>query len=239
MSLSQQNNFSIIAFGKQRGLQLFHHIGFRVGSIDKLIEHLQLDLSEMPLRPRETVFSKILWKERGILYTFFIKYQFTLDAYGRKGFRAIAIGLKGKRLKNWEDSIRLASILRVLPLYEYPVTYYYLSQLEQLPVERIVEHPILLDQLPYLFPAIDNLSELELATFIYISIFEDSQLPSLSRLYLTDSKNILSYLDETISWELVAANDFQRYVESFGFSLYERQSQRINKSNRMKIGSAT
>ena len=112
---------------------------------------------------------------RGIIYTFFVKYHFSLDAYGRKGFRAIGIGLKGRKIKNWEDAIRLASILRALPLYEFSGVNYYIKQLEGLPTERILENYIL-EQTPYLFPSIDHLSEIELATFIYISLFEASQL---------------------------------------------------------------
>ncbi len=226
MRVNTPNSFSIIAFGKQRGLQVFHQAGFKGINKDKLIEQLQLDLDDMPLRKGEVLYSKILLNIRGILYTFFIKYHFTLDAYGRKGFRAIGIGLKGKKIKNWEDAIRLASILRSLPLYEFSAIDYYLNQLEGLATERIMENAIL-DQTPYLFPAIDYLSEIELATFIYISLFEASHLPYLAKLHLTNGHRILADLDNPL-YEIVAEKDFEQYTSSFGFSLYERQAQKLS-----------
>ena len=225
MSSNTPNNFSIIAFGKQRGLQVFHQAGFSGIHKDKLIEQLQLDLDDMPLRKGEVLYSKILLNSRGIVYTFFIKYHFALDAYGRKGFRAIGIGLKGKKIKNWEDAIRLASILRSLPLYEFSGVPYYLQQLEGLATARIVENYIL-EQVPYLFPSIDYLSEIELATFIYISLFEASHLPHLAKLYLTNGRRILNDLDHPM-YEIVSETDFEKYVSSFGFSLYERQAQKL------------
>ena len=51
------SNFSIIAFGKQRGLQVFHQAGLKGTNPEKLIEYLQLDLAEMPLRKGETLYS--------------------------------------------------------------------------------------------------------------------------------------------------------------------------------------
>ena len=137
------NPFSVIAFGKLRGLQLFHQAGFKGIDHYKLIEHLQLDLDEMPLRKGEIVFSKVLVNVRGMTHTFFMKYHFALDAYGRKGFRAVGIGLKGKKIKNWEDAIRLASILKALPLYEFSIVDFYLKQLAALPTERISESRII------------------------------------------------------------------------------------------------
>ena len=225
MSSNTPNNFSIIAFGKQRGLQVFHQAGFSGIHKDKLTEQLQLDLDDMPLRKGEVLYSKILLNSRGMVYTFFIKYHFALDAYGRKGFRAIGIGLKGKKIKNWEDAIRLASILRSLPLYEFSGVPYYLQQLEGLATTRIAENYIL-EQVPYLFPSIDYLSEIELATFIYISLFEASHLPHLAKLYLTNGRRILNDLDHPM-YEIVSETDFEKYVSSFGFSLYERQAQKL------------
>ena len=218
-------NFSIIAFGKQRGLQLFHQLGQQGMNTDQLIEQLQLDLDDMPLRKGEVLYSKILVNTRGILHTFFIKYHFALDAYGRKGFRAVGFGLKGKRIKNWEDAIRLAGILRALPLYEFSAMDYYLKQLDNLATEYIAENYIL-DQVPYLFPAIDYLSEIELATFIYISLFEASHLPQLAKLHLTNGRRILADSDHPM-YEIVEEKDFEQYVSSFGFSLYERQTQKM------------
>ena len=225
MSSNTPNNFSIIAFGKQRGLQVFHQAGLSGIHKDQLIEQLQLDLDDMPLRKGEVLYSKILLNSRGVLYTFFIKYHFALDAYGRKGFRAIGIGLKGKKIKNWEDAIRLASILRSLPLYEFSAVAYYLQQLEGLATTRVLENHIL-EQVPYLFPSIDYLSEIELATFIYISLFEASHLPHLAKLYLTNGRRILNDLDHPM-YEIVSETDFEKYVSSFGFSLYERQAQKL------------
>ena len=49
------SNFSIIAFGKQRGLQVFHDAGLAGTNPEKLIEYLQLDLAEMPLRKGEVL----------------------------------------------------------------------------------------------------------------------------------------------------------------------------------------
>lgn len=228
MRTNKYPNFSIIAFGKQRGLQIFHQAGFNGINKDKLIEKLQLDLDDMPLRKGEVLYSKTLLNIRGVLHTFFIKYHFALDAYGRKGFRAIGIGLKGKKIKNWEDAIRLASILRSLPLYEFSAVDYYLQQLERLATTSIVENHIL-EQMPYLFPAIDYLSEIELATFIYISLFEASHLPNLAKLYLTNGRQILSDLDHPM-YEVVSESDFEQYVTSFGFSLYERQAQKLERT---------
>lgn len=225
--MSTTTTFSITAFGKQRGLQVFHHAGFKGLNQEKLIEHLQLDLAEMPLRKGEVLYSKILLKVRGVLHTFFIKYHFALDAYGRKGFRAIAIGLKGKKIKNWEDAIRIAGILSALPLYEFSVVDYYLSRLKDLPTERIVEHHIL-EQVPYLFPAMDTISEIELATFIYISLFEASQLPNLAKLHLTNARQIIGDAHHPM-YEIVESSDFEQYVASFGYSLYERQAQQLEK----------
>ena len=204
--------FSIIAFGKQRGLQLFHESGFKGLDHYKLIEYLQLDLDEMPLRKGEVVYSKILINVRGVLHTFFMKYHFALDAYGRKGFRAIGIGLKGKKIKNWEDAIRLASVLRALPLYEFSGVNYYLQQLEGLLTERIIENHIL-EQTPYLFPSIDHLSEIELATFIYISLFEASQLPNIAKLHLTNARQILADLDHPM-YEIVEREEFVKLRDS-------------------------
>ena len=225
MNTNKYPNFTIIAFGKQRGLQVFHHAGFKGINLEKLIEYLQLDLDDMPLRKGEVLYSKILVNVRGVLHTFFIKYHFALDAYGRKGFRAIGIGLKGKKIKNWEDAIRLASILRSLPLYEFSAVEYYLNQLASLETERIAEN-VILEQTPYLFPAIDYLSEIELATFIYISLFEASHLPHLAKLHLTNGRRILADLENPL-YEIVGEKDFEQYVSSFGFSLYERQAQRL------------
>ncbi len=226
MNTNKYPNFSIIAFGKQRGLQVFHHAGFKGINLEKLIEYLQLDLDDMPLRKGEVLYSKILVNVRGILHTFFIKYHFALDAYGRKGFRAIGIGLKGKKIKNWEDAIRLASILRSLPLYEFSAVDYYITQLETLATERIAEN-VILEQTPYLFPAIDYLSEIELATFMYISLFEASHLPQLAKLHLTNGRRILADLENPL-YEIVGEKDFEQYVSSFGFSLYERQAQKLD-----------
>lgn len=227
MSTNTSHHFSIIAFGKQRGLQLFHQAGYKGINTDKLIERLQLDLDEMPLRKGEVLFSKILIEIRGVLHTFFVKYHFALDAYGRKGFRAVAIGLKGKKIKNWEDAIRLASILKALSVYEFSGVNFYLKHLEDLPTERILENYIL-EQIPYLFPSTDRLSEIEIATFIYISLFEASQLPNLAKLHLTNSQQILGDLHHPL-YEIVEEQDFEKYIASFGFSLYERQSQLINR----------
>lgn len=221
--------FSIIAFGKQRGLQLFHESGFKGLDHYKLIEYLQLDLDEMPLRKGEVIYSKILINVRGVLHTFFMKYHFALDAYGRKGFRAVGIGLKGRKIKNWEDAIRLAGVLKALPLYEFSIANFYLKQLEKLPTERIVQNQIATEQLPYLFPAIDHLSEIELATFIYISIFEASHLPYLSKLYLTNARRILANSDHPL-YEIVEEKDFEKYIESFAYSLYQKQAQKINQA---------
>ena len=225
MNTIKTTTFSIIAFGKQRGLQVFHQAGFQGLNQEKLIEYLQLDLAEMPLRKGEVLYSKILLNVSGELHTFFIKYHFALDAYGRKGFRAIGIGLKGKKIKNWEDAIRIASILNALPLYEFSAVDYYLSQLEALPTEQIQGNYIL-EQVPYLFPSIDAMSELELATFIYISLFEASQLPHLAKLYLTNARHILSDSHHPM-YEIVESSDFDKYVTSFGYSLYERQVQNL------------
>lgn len=233
MHTNTHHTFSIIAFGKQRGLQTFHQAGFQKFNHEKLIEYLQLDLDEMPLRKGEVLYSKIQLNNRGVLYTFFIKYHFALDAYGRKGFRAIAIGLKGKKLKNWEDAIRLASILRSLPLYEFSGVDYYLNRLEELSVERVGE-PVILEQTPYLFPSIDHLSEIELATFIYISLFEASHLPQLAKLHLTNARRILADSHHPM-YEIVEASDFEKYISSFGFSLYERQAQRIEQARMAKV----
>ncbi|MEM1120085.1 MAG: hypothetical protein AAGJ18_06520 [Bacteroidota bacterium] len=219
------SNFSIIAFGKDRGLQVFYQTGLEGANREKLAEYLQLDLTEMPLRKGEIVYSKVLLNNRGTIYTFFVKYHFALDVYGRKGFRAIAIGLKGKRIQNWEDAVRLASILQSLPLYEFSGVDYYLEQLKSLSTEFAAHQPIL-EQMPYLFPAIDQLSEIELATFIYVSLFEASQLPNLAKLYLTNAQQILADLDHPM-YEIVAAEDFEQYVRSFEISLYERQAARL------------
>jgi len=227
MSTTNTSTFSIIAFGKQRGLQVFYQAGYKGLNQEKLIEHLQLDLAEMPLRKGEVLYSKILLNVRGVLHTFFIKYHFALDAYGRKGFRAIGIGLKGKKIKNWEDAIRVASILRALPLYEFSGVDYYLRRLEALPTERIQENHIL-EQVPYLFPSIDVMSEIELATFIYISLFEASQLPHLAKLHLTNARQILADSHHPM-YEIVEASDFEQYVASFGYSLYERQTQKLER----------
>ena len=232
MNTNTNPNFSIIAFGKQRGLQTFHQAGFKGFNPEKLIEYLQLDLAEMPLRKGEVLYSKIQLNNRGVLFTFFVKYHFALDAYGRKGFRAIAIGLKGKKLKNWEDAIRLASIIRALPLYEFSGVNFYLKRLEELPTERVLENHIL-EQLPYIFPSTDHLSEIELATFIYISLFEASHLPQLAKLHLTNSRQILADLNHPM-YEIVEAAEFERYISSFGFSLYERQAQRIEQARIVK-----
>ena len=235
MNTNTYHNFSIIAFGKQRGLQTFHRAGFSKFNQEKLIEYLQLDLDEMPLRKGEVLYSKIQLNNRGVLYTFFIKYHFALDAYGRKGFRAIAIGLKGKKLENWEDAIRLASILRAMPLYEFSAVNYYLKRLEELPTERVLDKHIL-EQLPYIFPSTDHLSEIELATFIYISLFEASHLPQLAKLHLTNARQILADLQHPM-YEIVEAVDFEQYISSFGFSLYERQAQRIEQARVVAVGS--
>lgn|GEM_PF-2883038 len=225
MTTNIPSNFSIIAFGKQRGLQVFHQAGLAGTNPEKLIEYLQLDLAEMPLRKGEVLYSKILLNNRGVLYTFFVKYHFALDVYGRKGFRAVGIGLKGRKIKNWEDAIRLASILRALPLYEFSGVNYYIKQLEGLPTEQVVENYIL-EQTPYLFPSIDHFSEIELATFIYISLFEASQLPNLAKLHLTNARQILADLDHPM-YEIVEEKDFEKYITSFGFSLYERQADKL------------
>jgi len=121
---------------------------------EKLIEYLQLDLAEMPLRKGEVLYSKILLNVGGVLHTIFIKYHFALDAYGRKGFRAIGIGLKGKKIKNWEE------------------------------------------------------------------------LPNLAKLYLTNAQHILSDSHHPM-YEIVESSDFDKYVTSFGYSLYERQVQNL------------
>jgi hypothetical protein len=223
MNTISKRKFTIIAFGKQRGLQCFYQTGYKGFNIERLIEHLQLDLDEMPLRRGELLYSKILLPIRGVMHTFFLKYQFTLDAYGRKGFRAIAIGLKGKKIQNWEDAIRLASILKALPMHEFSILDFYLKQLETLETKKIIDNQIV-EELPYIFPSTDHLSEIELATFIYISIFEASHLPYLAKLYLTDSTQILKAVNHP-NYEIVEEKDFEKYIESFAFSLYERQAQ--------------
>jgi len=219
-------HYGIIAFGKARGLQVFYDLGFERRQTEKLVEQLQLDLDEMPLRKGDKLYSKILVQCWGELYTFFIKYQFDLDAYGRKGYRAAGIGLKGKKLKNWEDAIRLSGILRALSVYEFSVFDFYLARLHELATLPVAGEQMVLDQLPYVFPAIDNLSEIELATFIYISLFESSHLPWLEKLYLTNSRSILVNLDYP-SYELVSEPDFDKYIQSFAFSLFEQQSAKL------------
>ena len=50
-----------------------------------------------------------------------------------------------------------------------------------------------------------------------------------AKLYLTNGRQILNDLDHPM-YEIVEEKDFEQYVSSFGFSLYERQAQKMERA---------